>query len=58
MEELCDDTLFGARFKDPIQYMRNRRQTEQWVREEFIAKGGDLRRLIRFQWYLEHPNGW
>jgi hypothetical protein len=40
MEELCDDTLFGARFKDPIQYMRNRRQTEQWVREEFIKKGG------------------
>jgi len=40
MEELCDDTLFGARFKDPIQYMRNRKQTEQWVREEFIKKGG------------------
>jgi len=40
MEELCDDTLFGARFKDPIQYIRNRRQTEQWVREEFRAKGG------------------
>jgi hypothetical protein len=40
MEELCDDTLFGARFKDPIQYMHNRRQTEQWVREEFRAKGG------------------
>jgi hypothetical protein len=40
MEELCDDTPFGARFKDPVQYMRNRRQAEQWVREEFIAKGG------------------
>ena len=37
---LCDDTPFGERFKDPIQYMRNRRQTEQWVRDEFIAKGG------------------
>lgn len=43
MEELCDDTPFGARFKDPVQYMRNRRQTEQWVREEFIAKGGKPR---------------
>jgi hypothetical protein len=43
MEELCDDTPFGARFKDPVQYMRNRRQTEQWVREEFIAKGGQPR---------------
>jgi hypothetical protein len=40
MEKLRDDTLFGARFKDPAQYMRDRKQTEQWVREEFIAKGG------------------
>ena len=40
MEKLCDDTPYGARFKDPAQYMRRRRQTEQWVREEFIAKGG------------------
>jgi hypothetical protein len=43
MEELCDDTPFGARFKDPVQYLHNRRQTEQWVREEFIAKGGQPR---------------
>jgi len=43
MRELCDDTPFGTRFKDPVQYMRNRRQTEQWVREEFIAKGGHPR---------------
>lgn len=40
MEDLCDDTAFGARFKDPVRYMRNRRQSEQWVREEFVAKGG------------------
>jgi hypothetical protein len=40
MEELCDDTLFGARFKDPALYLRNRRETEQWVREGFTAKGG------------------
>ena len=38
MEELCDDTPFGVRFKGPVQYMRNRRQTEQWVREEFILR--------------------
>jgi hypothetical protein len=43
MEGLCDDTPFGARFKDPAQYLRNRRQTEQWVREEFVAKGGQPR---------------
>jgi hypothetical protein len=40
MKALCDDTPYGRRFKDPIGYMRNRRETEQWVREEFIAKGG------------------
>jgi hypothetical protein len=40
MEELCDDTLFGVRFKDPAQYLRNRRETERWVCEGFIAKGG------------------
>jgi hypothetical protein len=40
MKALCDDTPFGARFKNPEQYMRDRRQTEQWVREAFIAKGG------------------
>jgi hypothetical protein len=43
MEELCDDTPFGARFKDPLQYLRDRRATEQWVREEFVAKGGQPR---------------
>ena len=40
MEELCDDTPFGFRFKDPVGYLRNRRETEKWVREGFIAKGG------------------
>ena len=40
MEELCDDTPFGERFKNPIQYLKNRKDTEQWVREAFIAKGG------------------
>jgi hypothetical protein len=45
MEHLCDNTPFGSRFKDPVQYMHIRRQTEQWVREEFIAKGGRPREL-------------
>ena len=40
MEGLCDDTSFGIRFKDPVQYLRNRRETERWVREGFIAEGG------------------
>ena len=40
MQELCDDTPFGARFKDPLQYLHDRRETEKWVHEGFIAKGG------------------
>jgi hypothetical protein len=40
MEALYDDTPYGARFKDPVRYLRDRKATEQWVREEFIAKGG------------------
>ena len=40
MEALADDTPYGDRFKDPAAYMRNRLLTEQWVCEQFIAKGG------------------
>ena len=40
MQRLCDDTPYGLRFKDPIQYLQDRKATEQWVREAFIAKGG------------------
>ncbi len=40
MTALCDDTPFGERFKDPLGYLHNRQRTEQWVRAEFIAKGG------------------
>jgi hypothetical protein len=40
MEELCDDTAFGERFKDPVQYLIDRKATEKWVRAGFIAKGG------------------
>jgi hypothetical protein len=43
MQALSDDTPYGARFKDPLGYLRNRRQTERWVREQFIAKGGKPR---------------
>jgi hypothetical protein len=40
MAGLYDETLFGVRFRDPAQYLQHRRRTEQWVRDEFIAKGG------------------
>ena len=41
MESLYDeDVIILQRFKDPQGYLRNRRDTETWVREQFIAKGG------------------
>lgn len=40
MESLSDDSPLFARFKEPIQYLNSRRQTEKWLRDEFIAKGG------------------
>lgn len=40
MRELCDDTNFGARFKDPAGYLRRRRAAELWTRTEFIRRGG------------------
>jgi hypothetical protein len=61
MGELCDDTPFGRRFKDPVQYMRNRKQAEQWVREEFITKGGQPRSIYPIpmvlgesKWMVKH----
>jgi hypothetical protein len=35
-----EGAVFWERFKDPAQYLRTRRQIEQWLRQEFIAKGG------------------
>ena len=43
MEKLCDDTPYGERFKHPLQYLKDRKDTERWVREMFIAKGGKPR---------------
>ncbi|KAA3664704.1 MAG: hypothetical protein DWQ04_04360 [Chloroflexi bacterium] len=40
MKTLADDTPFGSRFKDPVGYFQNRRESERWTREAFIAKGG------------------
>jgi hypothetical protein len=45
MQALYDETVFGVRFKDPLQYLRDRRRTEQWVRAEFSAKGGQPQEL-------------
>jgi hypothetical protein len=40
MESLYDDNPLAERFKEPLQYLNNRKQAEKWVRDEFIAKGG------------------
>jgi len=40
MERLYVDDAMWGRFKNPLGYIRERRQTEQWVRDAFIAKGG------------------
>jgi hypothetical protein len=40
MEDLCDDTPFFERFKEPHQYWENRLETEAWLRARFIQKGG------------------
>ncbi|MNP43317.1 hypothetical protein D3C76_1371290 [compost metagenome] len=41
MESLYEDNPLADRFKEPAQYMNNRRQVEHWVKNEFIAKGGE-----------------
>ncbi|SIR64711.1 hypothetical protein SAMN05421578_12645 [Paenibacillus macquariensis] len=40
MEDLCDDTPFFERFKEPLQCWENRLETEAWLRAGFIQKGG------------------
>lgn len=41
MQDLyVEGAVFWERFEDPNQYLRTRRQIEQWLRQEFIAKGG------------------
>jgi len=40
MKELYNQTIFGERFQNPIQYLHNRRETEKWVCNEFKKKGG------------------
>jgi hypothetical protein len=41
MRELyVEGSIMWERFKDPDQYFRARRETERWLREAFVAKGG------------------
>jgi hypothetical protein len=60
MKELyVEGSVIWERFKDPAQYLQARRQTEQWLRQEFMAKGGSPQEtcpiymvLGRSQWVL------
>jgi hypothetical protein len=38
-----EGSVFWERFKAPAEYLHLRRQVEEWVRREFIAKGGQPR---------------
>ncbi|MFD0696360.1 hypothetical protein ACFQZT_20045 [Paenibacillus sp. GCM10027628] len=40
MANLCDDSPMLSRFKSPVKYMEDRRETEKWLRDTFIEKGG------------------
>jgi hypothetical protein len=41
MEDLyVEGSVIWERFKDPCEYLQARRQTERWLRSEFIARGG------------------
>lgn len=35
-----EGAVFWERFQDPAQYLQLRKQVEEWLRREFIAKGG------------------
>jgi hypothetical protein len=38
-----EGSVIWERFKEPADYLRLRRQVEEWLRREFIAKGGQPR---------------
>jgi len=40
MENLSDDSPLFERFKTPLQYLQSRKETEEWLKSEFAAKGG------------------
>lgn len=59
-----EESVLFERFKDPVQYLHNRRDTEQWVYEAFIAKGGQPQQtypicmvLGESKWIKKHAPG-
>jgi hypothetical protein len=39
-EQYSDDPV-GGRFRNPEIHLRDRKETEKWLREEFRSKGGE-----------------
>jgi len=39
MKSLYEESSYGMRFKDPLNYLDNRKKTEKWVKCEFLKKG-------------------
>lgn len=58
MESLYVDNPVADRFKEPAQYLHNRRQAEQWVRSEFIAQGEIPKKIIHSMQCWATLNGW
>lgn len=58
MEGLCDDTHFGARFKDPAKYMRDRREMNAGSGKGSSLKVGNHKSHTQYQWCLGRQNGW
>ena len=59
-----EGSVLFERFKDPVKYLHNRRQTEQWVYKAFIAKGGQPQEthpicmvLGESNWIKQHAPG-
>ena len=56
MEALYNEgDLFWERFKNPEEYLAARKETEQWLREGFIAKGGKPREAYPVYMVLGRP---
>jgi hypothetical protein len=58
-----EGSVFWERFKDPALYLQQRRQVEEWLRHDFIAKGGKpvepypiYMMLGKSKWVLEAPD--
>ena len=47
-----EGSVFWERFKDPGLYLRIRRQVEEWLRRDFIAKGGQPQETYPFYMVL------